>query len=166
LVVLAALLVVPAALADDPHIVNAKATIDSHGNLNCSFRKVGFSTRYPMSALMSCFAYAVVTYTCVWDTTDPNDPSTWNYNTYSTYTSADGYGDPYGQTPWGSEGTLIYSIAIPLIQQANRLLNFDPCPEHQVLVLSSVTYSSVGIVDSGNGGKSAYSIPGTFTRTF
>jgi len=140
LVVLAALLTVPAALAGNVHFVSASAFINSQGSLVCKFRLAGFGSTQGQETTVSCSSTVTLGFTC-------GDGSTQGYTTSST-----GF-DSFGNYTGNSGGSV---VSPPLITYPNPCLG----------TLHSVGYSDVAITDSSIGSKSAYSIPGTFTRSF
>jgi hypothetical protein len=143
LVVLAALLAVPAALADNPHFVSASAFVNSQGQLVCEFRLAGFgSTSHGQETTVSCSS----TVTISWGGGGCGGGGTYTQSTY-------GYNNVNNLTT----GTYSNSIVSPSLNSYP-----GPC----LAGLTSVSYSDVALTDSTIGGKSAYPIPGTFTRTF
>jgi len=139
LVVLAALITVPAALADNHHFVSASAFINTQGSLVCKFRLAGFGSNNSQETTVSCSANVTLTFNCVTGGTQGYTQSTVGYGSFTTY------------------GTTSSSVISPPLNYYSR-----PC----LGGIYSVSYGDVAITDSSIGSKSAYSIPGTFTRFF
>jgi hypothetical protein len=141
-----AALVVPAALADSPHFIKASATINSSGQLVCSFKEAGLGTTLT-TANVSCSADATAVYQCF--NHGGKHPQAGNKETVGGPVS-NGGGFPV------RNGSTTGSITV------------DPpgpgdfsCPGGQTLFLESVSYTN--IVLSGEGATA--DVPGTLSAT-
>jgi hypothetical protein len=135
LVVVAALLAVPAALAGHPHFVTLGAFVDSQGRLVCKFRLAGLGSTTGQDTTVTCSATSTVSYGGGGGPCPPSYSS--GSNTYSVY----------GGNINGSVSLSAAGIGCGV-------------------GIYTVSYYDVAITDSTIGSKSAYPIPGTFTRTF
>ena len=135
LVVVAALLGVPAALAGHPHFVTLGAFVDSQGRLVCKFRLAGLGSTTGQDTTVTCSATSTVSYGGGSGPCPPGFSS--GSNSYLGYGSGTISGSVSLTAPGIGCGVGIYSVS----------------------------YYDVAITDSTIGSKSAYPIPGTFTRT-
>jgi hypothetical protein len=134
------------ALADSPHFLRATATINSSGQLVCTFKEAGLGNT-ATSADISCSADATVTYQC-WNK-GGNHPQAGNKETLS--------------------GPVSNTDTFPIRNgQATGSITVDPpgagdfsCPNGQALFLEDVSYTN--IVLSGEGATA--DVPGTLTAT-
>jgi hypothetical protein len=146
-VVLASLVVVVPAQADSPHFIKASASIDSSGNLVCTFKEVGLGTTATTEAV-TCSADATAVYACI--NGGGNHPKASNKETVSGPVSGGGdFAVRNGQT------TGSITVAPPSAGDFS-------CPNGQRLVLASVSYTN--IVLEGAAGDTA-NVPGTISRT-
>lgn len=137
-----------AAFADSPHFISASASIDSSGNLVCTFKKAGLGTTVSTEAV-SCSADATAAYACI--NGGGNHPKATNKETVSGPVSGGGnFPVRNGQT------TGSISVAPPGPGSFS-------CPSGQTLVLASVSYTN--IVLEGAAGDTA-DVPGTLSETF
>jgi len=134
------------ALADSPHFIRASATINSSGQLVCSFKEAGLGTT-ATSADISCSADATATYQC-WNK-GGNHPQAGNKETVG------------GPVSGGGEFPIRNG-------SASGSITVDPpgpgdfsCPGGQALFLEDVSYTN--IVLSGEGAEA--DVPGTLTAT-
>jgi len=116
-----------AVLADSPHFLRSSSSIDSAGNLLCSFKEAGLGT---ISATnVTCSADATAVYACI--NHGGNHPQASNKETVSGPVSGGGaFPVRNGQTT----GTITVAPPGPG--------NFS-CPGNQDLVLASVSYTNV-----------------------
>ena len=142
----AALAFAPAAFADSPHFIRASATIDSSGQLVCSFKLVGLGTTVT-TANVSCAADATAVYQCF--NNGGNHPKAGNKETVGGPVSNTGaFPVRNGQTT----GSITVSPPGP---------GDFSCPNGQTLFLQSVSYTN--IVLSGEGATA--DVPGTLSAT-
>jgi hypothetical protein len=135
-----------AALADSPHFLKASATINSSGQLVCTFKEAGLGNT-ATSADISCSADATATYQC-WNK-GGNHPQAGNKETVGGPVSGGG--------------------SFPIRNgSASGSITVDPpgagdfsCPGGQALFLEDVSYTN--IVLSGEGATA--DVPGTLTAT-
>jgi hypothetical protein len=134
------------ALADSPHFIRASATINSSGQLVCTFKEAGLGTT-ATSADISCSADATATYQC-WNK-GGNHPQAGNKETVG------------GPVSGGGEFPIRNG-------SASGSITVDPpgpgdfsCPGGQALFLEDVSYTN--IVLSGEGAEA--DVPGTLTAT-
>jgi hypothetical protein len=133
----AAAFAVPAAFADSPHFISGSSSIDSSGNLLCSFKEVGLGTISATS--VTCTADATATYACI--NGGGNHPKATNKATVSGPVVGGGsFPVRNGQTT----GTTTASPPGP---------GSFSCPSGQRLVLASVSYTNVTL--HGEGGDLA-----------
>ena len=145
-VVAAGLLAVPAAQADSPHFIKASATINSSGQLVCTFKEAGLGTTLT-TANVSCAADATAVYQCF--NNGGNHPKAGNKETVGGPVSND------GQFPVRN-GQTTGSITVSPPGQGDF-----SCPNGQTLFLESVSYTN--IVLSGEGAIA--DVPGTLSAT-
>jgi hypothetical protein len=145
-VVAGGLLAVPAAQADSPHFIKASATINSSGQLVCTFKEVGLGTTLT-TANVSCAADATAVYQCF--NNGGNHPKAGNKETVGGPVSND------GQFPVRN-GQTTGSITVSPPGQGDF-----SCPSGQTLFLESVSYTN--IVLSGEGATA--DVPGTLSAT-
>jgi hypothetical protein len=134
------------ALADSPHFLKASATINSSGQLVCTFKEAGLGNT-ATSADISCSADATATYQC-WNK-GGNHPQAGNKETVGGPVSGGG--------------------SFPIRNgSASGSITVDPpgagdfsCPGGQALFLEDVSYTN--IVLSGEGATA--DVPGTLTAT-
>jgi hypothetical protein len=142
----AALAFAPAAFADSPHFIKASATINSSGQLVCSFKEAGLGTTLT-TANVSCSADATAVYQCF--NNGGNHPKAGNKETVGGPVSNDGqFPVRNGQTT----GSITVSPPGP---------GDFSCPSGQTLFLESVSYTN--IVLSGEGATA--DVPGTLSKT-
>jgi hypothetical protein len=135
-----------AALADSPHFIKASATINSSGQLVCSFKEAGLGTTLT-TANISCAADATATYQC-WNNGGKH-PQACNKETVGGPVSNGGaFPVRNGQTTG--------SITVSPPGQGDF-----SCPNGQTLFLEDVSYTN--IVLSGEGATA--DVPGTLTAT-
>jgi hypothetical protein len=147
-VVLASLVVVVPAQADSPHFIKASASIDSGGNLVCSFKEVGLGSTATTEAV-TCSADATAIYACI--NGGGNHPSATNKATKAGPVSGGGnFPVRNGQTTGG------ITVAPPGPGDFS-------CPPGQRLVLASVSYTNITL--TGAAGDTA-NVPGTLSKTF
>ena len=145
-VMAAGLLAVPAAQADSPHFIKASATINSSGQLVCTFKEAGLGTTLT-TANVSCAADATAVYQCF--NNGGNHPKAGNKETVGGPVSND------GQFPVRN-GQTTGSITVSPPGQGDF-----SCPSGQTLFLESVSYTN--IVLSGEGAIA--DVPGTLSAT-
>ena len=145
-VVAGGLLAVPAAQADSPHFIKASATINSSGQLVCTFKEAGLGTTLT-TANVSCSADATAVYQCF--NNGGNHPKAGNKETVGGPVSND------GQFPVRN-GQTTGSITVSPPGQGDF-----SCPSGQTLFLESVSYTN--IVLSGEGAVA--DVPGTLSAT-
>jgi hypothetical protein len=140
----AALALAPSALADSPHFLSAKSSIDSStGALNVAFKEAGLGTTVTTEQVTLTVDNATAVYQCF--NNGGNHPKAGNKETVSTSLTTNGtFPVRNGQTT----GTI--SAGPP-----------DPgaftCPSGQTLFLQEVTYS--GITVTGAAGDSLGATP-------
>lgn len=145
-VVAAGLLAVPAAQADSPHFIKASATINSSGQLVCTFKEAGLGTTLT-TANVSCSADATAVYQCF--NNGGNHPKAGNKETVGGPVSNDGqFPVRNGQTT----GSITVSPPGP---------GDFSCPSGQTLFLQSVSYTNIML--SGEGATA--DVPGTLSAT-
>jgi hypothetical protein len=135
-------------LADSPHFIKASASIDSNGNLVCSFKEAGLGTT-ASTEFVSCSAQASATYACI--NGGGNHPKASNKETVTSPVSG-------GGTFPVRNGSTVGSITL-----APPGPGSFSCPGGQTLVFASVSYTSISL--QGAAGDTA-SVPGTLTATF
>jgi hypothetical protein len=141
-VLVGVLAVVPVAQADSPHFIKASASINSAGQLVCTFKEAGLGNTLT-TANVSCAADATAVYQCF--NNGGNHPKAGNKETVQTsLTTTGNFPVRNGQTT----GTI---SAGPPSQG-----DFT-CPSGQSLFLQSVTYS--GITVTGSAGDSLGATP-------
>jgi hypothetical protein len=134
------------ALADSPHFIKASATINSSGQLVCSFKEAGLGTTLT-TANISCDANATATYQC-WNNGGKH-PQAGNKETVGGPVSGGGaFPVRNGQT------TGSITVSPPGAGDFS-------CPNGQTLFLEDVSYTD--IVLSGEGATA--DVPGTLTAT-
>jgi hypothetical protein len=142
----AALAFAPAAFADSPHFIKASATINSSGQLVCSFKEAGLGSTLT-TANVSCSADATAVYQCF--NNGGKHPQAGNKETVGGPVSNDGtFPVRNGQTT----GSITVSPPGP---------GDFSCPNGQSLFLESVSYTN--IVLSGEGATA--DVPGTLSAT-
>jgi hypothetical protein len=136
----------PAAFADSPHFISASATINSSGQLVCSFKEAGLGNTLTV-ANISCSADATAVYQCF--NNGGNHPKAGNKETVGGPVSNGGaFPVRNGQTT----GSITVSPPGP---------GDFSCPSGQSLFLQSVSYTN--IVLSGEGATA--DVPGTLSAT-
>lgn len=136
------------ALADSPHFISASASIDNAGNLVCSFKEAGLGTTVSTEAV-TCSADASAVYACI--NGGGNHPKATNKETVSGPVSGGGtFPVRNGQT------TGSITVAPPSAGSFS-------CPNGQMLVLASVSYTNITL--TGAAGDTA-NVPGSVSRTF
>lgn|SRR5678815_2245333 len=136
------------AFADAPHFLRASASLDSAGNLVCTFKEAGLGTTSTTEAV-SCSADATAVYACI--NGGDNHPQAANKETVSGPVSGSGeFPVRNGQT------TGSITVAPPSAGDFS-------CPNGQRLVLASVSYTN--IVLAGSAGDTA-DVPGTLSKVF
>jgi hypothetical protein len=146
-VLAAAVLAVPAALADSPHFIKASASVDNAGNLVCTFKEVGLGNTAESEAV-TCAADATAVYACI--NGGGNHPKAANKETVSGPVSGGGvFPVRNGQT------TGEITVAPPSAGDFS-------CPNGHDLVLAEVSYTN--IVLAGAAGDTA-DVPGTLSVT-
>ena len=146
-VIVSALAVAATAFADSAHFIRASASIDSSGNLVCSFKEAGLGTTVSTEHV-SCSADASATYACI--NGGGNHPKAANKATIAGPVSGDGDFPVRNGSTTGS-----ITVAPPGPGDFS-------CPGGQRLVLASVSYSN--IVLEGSAGDTA-NVPGEVSRT-
>ena len=142
----AALAFAPAAFADSPHFIRASATIDSSGQLVCSFKEAGLGTTLT-TATITCAADATAVYQCF--NNGGKHPQAGNKETVGgPVSNTDTFPVRNGQTT----GSITVSPPGP---------GDFSCPNGQTLFLQSVSYTN--IVLSGEGATA--DVPGTLSAT-
>jgi hypothetical protein len=135
-----------AALADSPHFIKASATINSSGQLVCSFKEAGLGTTL-RTANISCAADATATYQC-WNNGGKH-PQAGNKETVGgPVSNGEAFPVRNGQTTG--------SITVSPPGQGDF-----SCPNGQTVFLEDVSYTN--IVLSGEGATA--DVPGTLTAT-
>jgi hypothetical protein len=133
-------------MADSPHFLKATASLDSSGNLICSFKEAGLGT--VTTANVTCTANASATYACI--NGGGNHPQAANKETVAAQVGQTGtFPVRNGQTTG--------SITVPPPGPGNF-----SCPGGQRLVLAAVSYT--GITVSGEG-ASTPTTPGSLSAT-
>jgi hypothetical protein len=139
---------IPTALADSPHFISASASIDSSGNLVCSFKEAGLGTTLATEHV-SCSADATAVYACI--NGGDNHPKAANKETVSGPVSGGGdFPVRNGQTT----GSITVAPPGP---------GGFSCPNGQRLVLASISYTNITL--TGLAGDTA-NVPGTISKTF
>ena len=142
----AALAFAPAAFADSPHFIKASATINSSGQLVCSFKEAGLGTTLT-TANITCAADATAVYQCF--NNGGKHPQAGNKETVGgPVSNTDTFPVRNGQTT----GSITVSPPGP---------GDFSCPNGQTLFLQSVSYTN--IVLSGEGATA--DVPGTLSAT-
>lgn len=139
---------VPAAFADSPHFLRASASIDSSGNLVCTFKEAGLGTTVSTEAV-TCAADATAVYACI--NGGGNHPKATNKATISGPVSGGGNFPVRNGSTTGS-----ITVAPPGPGSFS-------CPNGQDLVLASISYTNITL--TGSAGDTA-SVPGTLSQTF
>lgn len=136
------------ALADNPHFLNASASVDNSGNLVCTFKEAGLGTTVSTTNV-TCSADATAVYACL--NGGGNHPKAANKETVSGPVSGGGaFPVRNGQTT----GSITVAPPGP---------GAFSCPSGQRLVLASISYTNITL--TGEGGDTA-SVPGTISRVF
>jgi hypothetical protein len=138
-------LAIPAAFADSPHFISARANL-SRSNRIVSFKEAGLGTNQLITYVASADATAV--YVCV--NNGGANPSAKNKTTVSGPVSAT------GTFSSGKNGNVTASLTL----NPPSAGGFS-CPSGQDLEVASVTYTKFAISDTTNGVTE--SIPGTFS---
>lgn len=142
----AAAVAVPVALADSPHFIKASASVDNSGNLVCSFKEVGLGNTSSSEAV-TCSADATATYACI--NGGGKHPKAANKETFAGPVSGGGI------FPVRNGSTTGEITAAP---PSNGSFT---CPGGQHLVLAEVSYTN--IVLQGAAGDTA-DVPGTISK--
>ena len=138
--------VVPAAQADSPHFIKASASINSSGQLVCSFKEAGLGNTLS-TANISCSADATAVYQCF--NKGGNHPQAGNKETVGGPVSNSGtFPVRNGQTT----GSLTVSPPGP---------GDFSCPNGQQLFLQSVSYTNISLTGEG----ATADVPGTLSTT-
>jgi hypothetical protein len=138
-----------AAFADSPHFLRAAASVDSSGNLVCTFKEAGLGNTAATEAV-TCSADATAVYACI--NGGGNHPKATNKETVNGPVSGGGVfpvrnGSTTGEITVGPPGAGAFS-----------------CPNGQTLVLASVCYADVTL--TGSAGDTATAEPNPACRTF
>ena len=145
-VLVGVLVAVPVAQADSPHFISASASINSSGQLVCTFKEAGLGNTLTVADI-SCSADATAVYQCF--NNGGNHPKAGNKETVGGPVSGGGtFPVRNGQTT----GSITVSPPGP---------GDFSCPSGQTLFLQSVSYTN--IVLSGEGAQA--DVPGTLSRT-
>lgn len=142
-------LVASPAFADSPHFLKASASLASNGDLVVSWREAGLGNNQVINYLASADATGV--YACI--NGGGKHPKAANKETVSGPVSAG------GSFSSGKNGAIRGSLTL-----APPGPGSFSCPGGQTLVLASVSYSNVQIMDQTNSITRA--ILGTFSKTF
>jgi hypothetical protein len=138
-----------AAMADSPHFLKATASVDSSGNLVCTFKEAGLGTTVSTTNI-TCSADATAVYACI--NGGGNHPKATNKETVNGPVSGGGaFPVRNGQT------TGSITVAPPDAGDFS-------CPNGQNLVLASVCYA--GVTLTGEGGDTIGATPDPACRTF
>lgn len=122
------------AFADSPHFIFANSSLDSAGNLVCSFKEAGLGTTLS-TATISCSASASATWACL--NGGGNHPKAANKETFSGEVSQSGnFPVRNGQTT----GSLTVNPPGP---------DGFSCPSGQRLVLAEVSYTNIAVSGEG-----------------
>jgi hypothetical protein len=136
---------VPVVFADSPHFISASASIDSSGNLVCSFKEAGLGTTVSTEAV-TCSADATAVYACL--NGGGHHPKAANKETVSGPVSGGGtFPVRNGQT----KGSITVAPPGP---------GGFTCPSGQRLVLASISYTNITL--TGLAGDTA-NVPGTLS---
>jgi hypothetical protein len=145
-VLVGVLVAVPVAQADSPHFIKASASINSSGQLVCTFKEAGLGTTLS-TARISCAADATAVYQCF--NNGGKHPKAGNKETVGGPVSNSGeFPVRNGQTT----GALTVNPPGP---------GDFTCPSGQTLFLQSVSYAN--IVLSGEGATA--DVPGSLSAT-
>ena len=123
------------ASADSPHFIAATAKISSDGTLTCTWKEAGLGTNQLISYV--CTADGTAIYACI--NRGGNHPNATNKETVSGPVSAT------GDFSSGQNGQVTGSLTISPPDTGGF-----SCPPGQDLVLASVSYSNIQLVDSTN----------------
>jgi hypothetical protein len=135
------------ALAQNPHFIQADATLLNSGSLRVSWKEAGLGSNVLVSYTASANATAV--YACI--NKGGKNPQASNKQTFEGPVSAS------GTFSSGKNGSISASLTIPPPGPGDF-----SCPGGQNLVLASVEYRNVAINDVSN--NVSEPIPGTFSR--
>jgi hypothetical protein len=135
-------------MADSPHFLKATASLDSSGNLICSFKEAGLGSTVT-TATVRCSADASATYACI--NGGGNHPQAANKETVAAQV---GKSDTFPVRNGQTTGSITVNPPGPG--------NFS-CPGGQRLVLAAVSYT--GIAVSGPGPSTA-TTPDHLSATF
>jgi hypothetical protein len=138
-----------AALADSPHFIRAAASVDSSGNLVCTFKEVGLGNTATTEAV-TCSADATAVYACL--NGGGNHPQAANKATVNGPVSGGGNFPVRNGSTTGS-----ITVGPPSAGSFS-------CPNGQRLVLASVCYADVTL--TGAAGDTATATPNPACRTF
>jgi hypothetical protein len=139
---------VPAALADSPHFISARATVDGGGNLVATFKEAGLGNN-ATSAGITLRADATAVYQCF--NNGGNHPKAGNKETVAGPVSNSGAFDVrHGST----SGSISVSPPAP---------GDFTCPSGQRLHLVSADYTNVTLTDTSVTPNDVAAIPGTFS---
>jgi hypothetical protein len=133
------------ARADSPHFNKATASLDSAGNLICTFKESGLGTTVTTEHV-SCTADAQALYQC-WNNGGKH-PKAGNKETVTAPVSG---GGDFPVRNGSTSGSITVAPPGP---------GTFSCPAGQTLFLESVTYSNITL--TGSGGEVA-AVPGTLT---
>jgi hypothetical protein len=135
-------------MADSPHFLKATASLDSSGNLICTFKEAGLGSTV-ITANVSCNATASATYACI--NNGGNHPQAANKETVTSPVRGGGaFPVRNGQTT----GSITVAPPGP---------GSFSCPGGQHLVFAAVSYNSITV--SGEGASTATS-PSSLSATF
>ena len=134
------------ALADSPHFIKASATINSSGQLVCTFKEAGLGTT-ATSADISCSADATVTYQC-WNK-GGNHPQAGNKETVGGPVTG---GDTFPIRNGSASGSITVDPPGP---------GDFSCPGGQSLFLENVSYTNIVLTGEG----AVAPVPGTLAAT-
>jgi hypothetical protein len=138
-----------AAFADSPHFIRAAASVDSSGNLVCTFKEVGLGNTASTEAV-TCSADATAVYACL--NGGGNHPQAANKETVNGPVSG---GGTFPVRNGSTNGSI--TVSPPSAGAFS-------CPNGQTQVLASVCYADVTL--TGSAGDTATATPNPACRTF
>lgn len=134
---------VPAAFAGSPHFIrNATSSSISGSSLVCKFKEAGLAAG--STETITCSANEQVTYECV--NGGGKNPSAANKTTFNS--SVQGSGDFSAD----KNGNVVGTLTLPVTPPGD--LDFS-CPSGQRLVLVSVFYTDVMVIDEDSGASAS-----------
>lgn len=134
------------ATADNPHFVNADASVEGDGDLACSFKVAGLGDNVTIT--VTCSAQASAFYACF--NKGGNHPQAGNKE------EAAGPVSGTGDFTSGKNGSVTGTVV------AHPPASDLDCPGNQVLRLCSVSYTDIALTADGLSAD----VPGTISRTF